>query len=45
MTDRMVVVAPLGAVGRLVERAVLDRYLQRLLRGRAEHVRRVAEGT
>ncbi len=44
MTDRMVVVAPLGAVGRVVERTVLDRYLQRLLRGRAEHVRRVAEG-
>ena len=44
MTDRMSFTAPLGPVGRLVARLVLEPYLQRLLIERGAHVRRLAEG-
>ena len=35
--------APLGAVGELVTRLILDRYLRRVLGGRNEHIKKVAE--
>ena len=43
MTDRMTFRAPLGPVGDLVARAVLARYLQRLLQQRGRYVSQQAE--
>ncbi len=43
MTDELDYAAPLGVVGRLVERLVLDRYLTRLLVRRNDAIRRAAE--
>lgn len=40
MTDTITYAAPLGPLGRLAERAVLDRYLRRLVAGRNEWLRR-----
>ena len=44
MRDRIQFAAPLGLLGRLVEKAVLRRYLFRLIEGRAAEIRRAAEG-
>ncbi|RZS90871.1 ligand-binding SRPBCC domain-containing protein [Motilibacter rhizosphaerae] len=44
MTDRFTVTAPAGVLGDLVARVVLAPYVRRLLRQRAAHIRRVAEG-
>ena len=43
MTDLLVFAAPLGILGRIAERLFLARYLDRLLRDRAEVIRRAAE--
>jgi ligand-binding SRPBCC domain-containing protein len=43
MTDDWLHVAPLGALGRLVDRLVLDRHMRGLLRSRNATVRREAE--
>ncbi|GAA3886049.1 hypothetical protein GCM10022243_58570 [Saccharothrix violaceirubra] len=43
MHDLVDFAAPLGPLGRLVERVVLDRYLPRLVRVRHDHVKSVAE--
>lgn len=43
MTDVMLVEAPFGALGRLVEIAVLRRYMRSLLRERIAVIRRIAE--
>jgi ligand-binding SRPBCC domain-containing protein len=43
MTDRFAFEAPFGPLGAVVARAVLARYLTRLLRTRGQHVKRVAE--
>lgn len=42
MRDVVEFAAPLGPLGRLAERVVLDRYLRRLIRIRNEHLRKVA---
>lgn len=44
MTDRMTFAAPLGPLGWVVSRAVLARYLRRLLVTRAAHIAGLAEG-
>ena len=44
MTDRLEVTAPFGPPGAVLARVVLAPYLRRLLRRRADHVRRLAEG-
>lgn len=45
MTDRMHVVAPLGVIGAVLGRVVLQPYLGRLLRQRGAHLARAAEAT
>ncbi|MFI0027709.1 SRPBCC family protein [Streptomyces albidoflavus] len=44
MRDEIDFRAPFGPLGRLAERAALDRYMARLIRERNEHLRVVAEG-
>lgn len=44
MRDRIQFEAPAGWIGRLVERAVLRRYLSRLIERRAAEIKREAEG-
>jgi len=43
MTDLLVFSAPLGLLGTIAEKLVLRRYLEKLLRDRAEVIRRAAE--
>lgn len=43
MIDRVRFVAPVGPVGRLVERLVLGRYLHQLIADRAQHLKAEAE--
>jgi ligand-binding SRPBCC domain-containing protein len=43
MTDVVEFAAPLGPLGRIAESAVLDRYMQRLIRLRNQHLKRAAE--
>ncbi len=43
MRDEITFQAPLGPLGRLAERAALDRYMPHLMRERNEHLRAVAE--
>ncbi|MGS2619643.1 SRPBCC family protein [Micromonospora sp. LZ34] len=43
MTDRMIIVAPLGLLGAVVARALIAPYLRRLLKQRAAHIRYLAE--
>ncbi|CAI4161843.1 SRPBCC family protein [Streptomyces albidoflavus] len=43
MRDEITFQAPLGPLGRLAERAVLDRYMPHLMRERNAHLRAVAE--
>lgn len=43
MVDVLTFAAPLGVLGRIAEEAFLARYLERLLRGRAEVIKREAE--
>lgn len=43
MTDRLSVTAPAGVLGVAVAHVVLEPYLRRLLRQRADHVKRTAE--
>ncbi len=45
MLDLFDYAAPLGPLGRLAERLVLDRYLRRLLVERARVIKTVAEST
>jgi hypothetical protein len=45
MLDVVVFAAPLGILGRIAEVLVLRRYLDRLLRKRAEIIREAAAGT
>ncbi|MEO0556782.1 MAG: SRPBCC family protein [Bacteroidota bacterium] len=44
MCDRIQFAAPFGLVGRLFEKAVLKRYLSRLIAERAAEIKRAAEG-
>lgn len=44
MEDVVDFAAPLGFLGRVVEGLVLNRYMMRLIRDRADHIKRVAEG-
>lgn len=44
MVDEVDYAAPLGPLGRLVERAVLHRYMTRLLQARNQHIKQVGEG-
>ena len=44
MVDDVDYAAPLGPLGRLVERVVLHRYMTRLLEARNAHIKHVAEG-
>jgi ligand-binding SRPBCC domain-containing protein len=44
MVDDVDFRAPLGPIGRLADVLVLERYMTRFLRERAEHLKRVAEG-
>ena len=45
MTDRFSAVLPLGPLGRATARLVLTPYMRRLLRRRANHIKRVAENS
>lgn len=45
MRDVVEFAAPLGPLGRLAERLVLDTYMARLIRQRNEHLRTAAEGS
>ncbi|HEX9969289.1 MAG TPA: SRPBCC family protein [Acidimicrobiales bacterium] len=44
MVDEVRYEAPLGLLGRIVERAVLHEYMTRLLAARNAHIKQVAEG-
>jgi ligand-binding SRPBCC domain-containing protein len=44
MTDRMTIRAPFGPLGAVVTRLLLAPYLKRLLKNRAAHIKRLAEG-
>lgn len=44
MVDEVDHAAPVGPLGRLVERAVLHRYTTRLLQARNRHIEHVGEG-
>ena len=43
MIDRLSFDAPIGPIGRVVERLVLDRYLQKLIMQRGRHIKTEAE--
>lgn len=43
MIDRLAFDAPVGVIGSVVERLVLDRYLQKLIEQRGEHIKAEAE--
>jgi ligand-binding SRPBCC domain-containing protein len=45
MRDVLVFAAPFGVLGRLAEKVVLRRYLERLLRGRAKVIREAVESS
>ena len=45
MRDVVEFAAPLGLLGRLAERLVLDRYVPWLIRMRNEHLKRMAEAS
>jgi ligand-binding SRPBCC domain-containing protein len=45
MTDVLVFAAPLGVLGWIAEKLVLRRYLEQLLRDRADVIRKAAERT
>jgi ligand-binding SRPBCC domain-containing protein len=45
MIDQVAFASPLGALGRIVDALVLERYMTRLLRDHNRHVRKVAEAS
>lgn len=44
MHDRFAYTSPLGPLGRVVDAVILEEYMRRTLRSRADHLKRVAEG-